>query len=180
MYYLKDTAAGKRPRSLILQTRSTSSNLVFWLLHPVIVVKDRVIQKVLDQGCPPKRTGEWQVSLGCLFEVVGEFRSTEPTLFAFDFPILSGPSNLLAEFFKVSLAKSHCFLRECFYFIQMILKPKANDSEVFDFAMKIDRSREMTKFVYSAGYHVLPTSNDFVLAYLLNGVSELSFGVLVP
>ena len=95
--------------SILFLTRKTKQRhfLVFWLLLPVVVLKKRMVQKFFDQCCPPKRTGKWQVSLGCLLEVVRKFRNTEPTLFAFDIPILGGPSNLLAKSFKVSLAKFH-------------------------------------------------------------------------
>lgn len=50
------------------------------------------------------------MSFGCLFDIINEFRGTEPTLFTLNFPICRGPADLSAEHFKVRLGLIPLFL----------------------------------------------------------------------
>jgi hypothetical protein len=85
-------------------------NSCLWFLHPVIILPDWVCQKKLDQGRPPQSTGQRQVSLRRLLDIVNEFGSTKPALLAFHVAVLRGPSNLLAKDFEIALGLSPLFL----------------------------------------------------------------------
>ena len=80
------------------------------LLLPIVIIKDRVFEKLFNKRCPSQSTCEWQVTLGRLFDVVSEFGSTKPTLLALILPILLGPANFSAKKFKVSLGLPVLFL----------------------------------------------------------------------
>ena len=73
------------------------------LLLPVIIVPDRVVQKLLDQRSTPQGAGKGKVSLGRLLNIIRELGGTEPTLLSLNFTVLSSPSNLFAPKLKVSL-----------------------------------------------------------------------------
>ena len=66
------------------------------LLLPVIVVPDRMVQKLLDQRSTPQGAGKGKVSLGRLLYIISELGGTEPTLLSLNFTILGSPSNLFA------------------------------------------------------------------------------------
>ena len=82
---------------------SHRSRLCRWLVLPVIILPDGMVQKLLDQRSSPQGAGKRKVSLGRLLYIIGEFGGTEPTLLSLNFTILGGPSNLFAKQFKVSL-----------------------------------------------------------------------------
>jgi hypothetical protein len=69
-----------------------------------------MIQQILNQGSPPKRTRQWQMSFWCLFDIIDEFRSTKPTLLAFHFSIRRRPTNFSAKDFEISLGLLELFL----------------------------------------------------------------------
>ena len=84
------------------------ANLRF--VFPIVIFPNRVVQEILQQRGPSEGTGQRQVALWCLLDIINEFRCPEPTQLAFDFSVLSVPANLSAEDFKVSLALTPLFL----------------------------------------------------------------------
>mmetsp|Transcript_25326 Transcript_25326/g.50444 ORF Transcript_25326/g.50444 Transcript_25326/m.50444 type:complete len:246 (+) Transcript_25326:65-802(+) len=80
-------------------------------LLPFVVVPDGMGQQFLQQGGPPERRGQRQMSLGRLFDVVNKFGRAEPFLFAFHVPVGGGPPDLFAEDLEVPLRQPpHIFL----------------------------------------------------------------------
>jgi hypothetical protein len=85
-----------------------------------------MIQEILDQRGPSQSRGQGQMSFRCFLDIINKFRSTKPTLLAFDIPILGIPSDFAAKDFKVVLGLTHFFLH-----IQVSIK-ELDDDELWD------------------------------------------------
>jgi hypothetical protein len=74
-----------------------------WLLHPILIVPNRMSQEVLDERRPSQCTRQWQMALRSLFHVVDKLGRTKPTLFSFHFAVGCCPPNFATKLFKVPL-----------------------------------------------------------------------------
>jgi hypothetical protein len=95
----------------------TVSRLFFGFIHPVLIIPDWMIQKLLEQRCPSQSTCERQVTFRGLFYVVDKLRSAEPALLPLGLAVVGSPANLSAKCLKVTLALSPLFLKDKRYII---------------------------------------------------------------